>query len=87
MATVDETLERLNRSKFRSSFKLSKKDVEYINEKGLSQLDAEAVNSFSSAYKSTAESEVAAKKPHKNEENRQFFGGFQLYEKFALENQ
>ena len=57
------------------------------NTMGLSQLDAEDVSSFSSAYKRTTESEVAAKKPHKNEENRQFFGGFQLYEKFALENQ
>ena len=43
-----------------------------MTKKGLSQLDAEVVNSFSSAYKGTAESEVAAKKPHKNEENRQF---------------
>ena len=40
--------------------------------KRLSWLDAEVVNSFSSLYKGTAESEVAAKKPHKNEENRQF---------------
>ena len=35
MATVDETLERLSHSKFRSSFKLSKKDKDYINEKGM----------------------------------------------------
>ncbi len=35
MATVDEALERLRHSKFRSSFKLSKKDKEYINEKGM----------------------------------------------------
>ena len=35
MATVDEALERLDRSKFRSSFKLSKKDKDYINEKGM----------------------------------------------------
>ena len=35
MATVDESLERLSHSKFRSSFKLSKKDKEYINEKGM----------------------------------------------------
>ena len=39
----------------------------------LSHLDAEDVNSFSSAYKGTTESEVAAKTPHKNEENRRFF--------------
>jgi hypothetical protein len=46
------------------------------------------VNSFSSAYNGTIESEVAAKKPHKNEENRRFFvGGFQRYKKLALENQ
>ena len=35
MASVDESLERLSHSKFRSSFKLSKKDREYINEKGM----------------------------------------------------
>lgn len=35
MATIEETLERLNCSKFRSSFKLSKKDKEYVNEKGM----------------------------------------------------
>ena len=30
------------------------------------------MNSFLSAYKGTSESEIAAKKPHKNEENRRF---------------
>lgn len=35
MASIDEALEKLSRSKFRSSFKLSKKDIEYINEKGM----------------------------------------------------
>ena len=35
MATLDEALERLSHSKFRSSFKLSKKDKDYVNEKGM----------------------------------------------------
>ena len=35
MATVDEALIKLSRSEFRSSFKLSKKDKKYINEKGM----------------------------------------------------
>ena len=34
MATVGEALERLSRSKFRSSFHLSKKDLAYLEEKG-----------------------------------------------------
>ena len=38
MASVEETLERLSHSKFRSSFKLSKKDKEYINEKGMDKI-------------------------------------------------
>lgn len=42
MATIDETLERLSRSKFRSSFKISKKDVEYINEKGMDTMRSHA---------------------------------------------
>ena len=32
---INEALEKLKMSKFRSSFHLSKKDIEYINEKGL----------------------------------------------------
>ncbi|MCF0114098.1 MAG: DUF4186 domain-containing protein [Erysipelotrichaceae bacterium] len=32
--TIDEALERLNRSKFRSSFHLSQKDKKYYREKG-----------------------------------------------------
>ena len=35
MATIDEALERLSRSAFRSRFHLTKKDRDYINEKGL----------------------------------------------------
>jgi exodeoxyribonuclease V alpha subunit len=42
MATVDEALERLSRSKFRSSFKLSKRDKEYINEKGMDTVHSHA---------------------------------------------
>jgi exodeoxyribonuclease V alpha subunit len=38
MATVEDALERLNSSKFRSSFKLSKKDKEYVNEKGMEMI-------------------------------------------------
>ena len=42
MATVDEALERLNRSKFRSSFRLSKKDKDYVNEKGMDTVRSHA---------------------------------------------
>ena len=35
MATIDEALEKLSRSAFRSRFHLTKKDRDYINEKGL----------------------------------------------------
>ena len=34
MATVAEALERLSRSSFRAGFRLSRKDIEYLNEKG-----------------------------------------------------
>ena len=33
--TIDETLEKLNRSKFRASFKLKRADIEYIDKKGM----------------------------------------------------
>ena len=42
MATIDQTLEKLSHSKFRSSFKLSKKDKEYINEKGMDVIRSHA---------------------------------------------
>ena len=42
---------------------------------------------FSSTYKGTIESKVAAKKPHKKRKTADFVGGFQDYEKFALKNQ
>ena len=35
METVDDILERLGRSHFRSGFHLKKKDIEYISEKGI----------------------------------------------------
>ena len=35
MQTVNEALDRLERSKFRSSFHLNKEDIEYISTKGL----------------------------------------------------
>lgn len=35
MQTVDEALDKLEKSKFRSSFKLNAKDIEYISEKGI----------------------------------------------------
>lgn len=34
MATVSEALERLSHSKFRASFRLTKKDLAYLDEKG-----------------------------------------------------
>lgn len=35
MATIEQTLEKLSHSKFRSSFKLTKKELAYIDEKGM----------------------------------------------------
>lgn len=34
MQTIDEALDKLQQSKFRSSFHLTKKDKQYVNEKG-----------------------------------------------------
>ena len=34
MQTIQEAIEKLDRSKFRSSFRLTEKDREYLNEKG-----------------------------------------------------
>ena len=42
MATVNEALNRLKRSKFRSSFHLNKKDKEYVLEKGIEVIRAHA---------------------------------------------
>ena len=42
MATVAETLERLGKSKFRSSFHLTKKEKEYVLEKGLDTIKLHA---------------------------------------------
>lgn len=38
----EEIFERLAKSKFRSSFKLTKKDIEYINSKGLEKIEEHA---------------------------------------------
>lgn len=37
--TIENTLIRLSKSKFRSSFKLKDKDIEYIKNKGLSKIE------------------------------------------------
>ena len=42
MQTIDQALERLNRSSFRSRFKLSQKDKEYIREKGMDVIESHA---------------------------------------------
>ena len=42
MQTKEEALAKLNKSKFRSSFKLSKKDKEYIAEKGMDVIRSHA---------------------------------------------
>ena len=34
MQTIEEALEKLSKSKFRSSFHLKEKDIEYINKVG-----------------------------------------------------
>ena len=40
--TIDQALERLKKSKFRSSFHLSSKDVEYISQKGMETIENHA---------------------------------------------
>lgn len=42
MQTIDEALYKLSRSNFRAKFKLSKKDVEYINQKGIDTIRSHA---------------------------------------------
>lgn len=42
MATIEETLEKLSHSKFRSSFHLTRKDKEYIQEKGMDTIKKHA---------------------------------------------
>ncbi len=42
MATREEALERLSHSKFRSSFHLTKRDKEYIKEKGFDTIEKHA---------------------------------------------
>ena len=42
MQTIDEALDKLERSKFRSSFYLTKKDKEYIQEKGMDVIRSHA---------------------------------------------
>lgn len=42
MQTINEALERLEKSKFRSSFKLAKKDIAYIKEKGIPKIEEHA---------------------------------------------
>ena len=42
MQTIDEALEKLSRSSFRSKFHLSEKDLRYIDEKGLETIRAHA---------------------------------------------
>ena len=39
---INEALEKLKKSKFRSRFHLTKKDIEYVNEKGLDTIRAHA---------------------------------------------
>lgn len=38
MQTIDEALEKLSKSKFRSSFHLKEKDIEYINKVGMEKI-------------------------------------------------
>ncbi|MBQ1827069.1 MAG: DUF4186 domain-containing protein [Erysipelotrichaceae bacterium] len=42
MQTVENALGKLSRSKFRSSFKLSRKDIDYIREKGMDVIRSHA---------------------------------------------
>ena len=42
MQTIDEALEKLSKSKFRSSFHLKEKDIEYINKVGMDKIKQHA---------------------------------------------
>lgn len=42
MQTIDEALEKLSKSKFRSSFHLKEKDIEYINKVGMEKIKQHA---------------------------------------------
>ena len=42
MQTIDEALEKLGRSKFRSSFHLTDRDIQYIDEKGIDTIRSHA---------------------------------------------
>lgn len=44
MQTFDEALAKLQKSKFRSGFHLTKKDIDYINEKGLDVIRTHAAD-------------------------------------------
>lgn len=44
MQTIDEALLKLQRSKFRSSFHLSKNDIDYIDKKGLDVIRSHAAD-------------------------------------------
>ena len=44
MATIDETLYRLSKSKFRSSFHLTKKEQLYLTEKGMDVIKSHAAD-------------------------------------------
>lgn len=44
MQTIDEALAKLQKSKFRSGFHLTKKDVDYIDEKGLDVIRSHAAD-------------------------------------------
>lgn len=40
--TINEALDKLKHSKFRSSFHLTKKDIEYISQKGIDTIESHA---------------------------------------------
>ncbi len=44
MATIEQALERLSQSKFRSGFHLKYKDIRYIREKGIDTVRSHAVD-------------------------------------------
>lgn len=44
MQTINEALEKLSKSKFRSSFYLTKKEREYLNEKGMDIMRSHAAD-------------------------------------------
>lgn len=52
MENIDKILFKLSKSKFRNSFHLKDKDIEYIKEKGLPKIESHALDFINQRLKS-----------------------------------